>query len=273
MRLSRGFRDMVFPPRGNLTRVHFREREWVEALVPDDETFGLARELILQRVYDRAGGFPPGTVVDCGAHVGLFSLAAAMHASKVVSVEPDPVNFRLLEINRELNRAEHIVCLNRALWSEPGEVSFRRTGQTTGGTVSGDGDLTVQTTTIDDLVAEHGEIDLLKLDIEGAEFAAIEAATSLERVKRIAAELHLDAPGAEAPLVEKLEGCGFRVEVVRAADLYGRGELRSILRNWRALKGQTKLKLGLAAYILAPVEKPRQPENWHELPLLFAFRD
>lgn len=272
MRLSRRARDLIFPPRGNLTRVRFNEGGWVEALVPDDELFGLARELVLQRVYDRAGGFPSGTVIDCGAHVGLFSLAAAQHAAKVVSVEPDPLNFRLLEVNRELNRASHITCLNRALWSEPGEVSFHRTGQTTGGTVSDEGELRVPTTTIDELVAEHGDVDLLKLDIEGAEFPAIEAAGSLDRVKRIAAELHLDEPGAEEPLVRKLAEAGFNVEVIRAADLYGRSELRAIRRNWGALDGQTKVKLGLAAYILAPVEKPRKPENWHELPLLFASR-
>jgi len=49
-----------------------------------------------------------GTVVDIGAHIGLFSLLAstALHATRIVSVEPDPLNFELLAENISANRVE-----------------------------------------------------------------------------------------------------------------------------------------------------------------------
>jgi FkbM family methyltransferase len=272
MELSRKVRDAIFPPRGNLRRVHFKEDDWLTALVPDDELFGLMREMVLQRVYDMAGPLPTGTVVDAGAHVGLFSLVASRRAERVVSVEPDPINYRVLEINRELNRARNITTLNRALWHEEGSVSFGTTSQTTGGSVTGGGDLEVQTVTLDGLVETYGPIDLLKIDIEGAEFPVLARSSSLDRVRRIVGELHLREPGGEAELVAGLERSGFSVRVVRAADLYGPRQVPRILRNWRRLRGETKMKAGVVAYMLAPVTKPRKPEGWHELPLLVAHR-
>jgi len=65
-------KQLFFPARGNLSRLRFYEGGWVSALVPDAERFGLARELVLQRIYDAAGGIAGDTIVDAGANVGLW---------------------------------------------------------------------------------------------------------------------------------------------------------------------------------------------------------
>lgn len=272
MQLPKRFKDFVYPPRGDLVRMRFHERGPIEALVPDDERFGLARELILQRVYDMVGGIPSGTVVDAGAHVGLFSLVASQYASKVVSVEPDPINFKVLSLNVELNEASNVKPINAALWTEPGTVSFGTSWHTTGGSVSGSGDAEVKAVTLEEIVQEVGEVDLLKLDIEGAELKVVPATKVLDKVKRVVAELHLDEPGDERELVETLEGAGFDVELISAESLYRPGEARKVLRNWGALERHTWIKLGVIAYFLAPVEKPRRPEGSRDMPLLVARR-
>lgn len=272
MRLPKKLKDLAYPPRGHLRRLRFRERDWLTALVPDDETFGLSREMILQRVYDAAGGFPSGTVIDAGAHVGLFSLLASQHARHVVSVEPDPVNFRVLEINKQLNRLDNITPVNAALWSEDTELSFSTSWHTTGGAVGADGDLRVRAVSLDGLIEEHGDIDLLKIDIEGAETEVLPKSRQLARVRRIIGELHLHHEGEERPMVEALEAQGFRVRLISASSLYEPRWVRQVLRNWRALDGNLRIKLGLIAFLLAPVQKPRRPPGSRDMPLLVAER-
>lgn len=273
MQLSKRFKDIVFPPRGNLVRMRFREREAVEALVPDDERFGLARELVLQRVYDGLGGFPAGTVIDAGAHVGLFSLVAAQHAEHVIALEPDPVNFRVLQLNLALNKATNVTPINAALWTEPGEIPFQTSWHTTGGRILNSGDEVVETRTLDQLIGEYGEVDLLKLDVEGAENKVIPAAEeALRSVKRIVAELHYYEEAERQAIVTALEKGGFDVSVTPAPELYRAREAAKVARNWRRLDGQTWIKLGAIGYFLAPVDKPRRPAGSREMPLLAAER-
>lgn len=272
MQAPRRLKDLLYPARGDLVRLEFREARWLTAFVPDDERFGLSRELILQRIYDAAGPIGGGTVIDAGAHVGLFSLIAAQHAERVVSLEPDPLNFRVLDLNRRLNEAHNVTALECALWKEDGEVPFRPSWHTTGGSVRRDGKATVAARGLDGLVEEHGPVDLLKLDVEGAEAEVLPAARRLGGVRRIVAELHLSRPGEERPLVDALTDGGFDVRVLPAASLYEPRWARTVLRNWSALRGQAAVKLGLLAYLLLPLEKPRRPAGARDMPLLVASR-
>jgi FkbM family methyltransferase len=273
MQVPAKLKRLVYPARGGLTRLRFRiDDDWLEALVPDDETFGLSRELILQRVYDVFGPPATGTVIDAGAHVGLFSLIAAQHAECVVALEPDPINRDVLALNRRLNRSDRIVIEPAALWSQDGEMPFRTSWHSTGGRVGSDGELRVRTRSLDSLIAEHGDVDLLKLDIEGAEFEVLPAARQLRRVARIVAELHVGDDGEDRPIVRALEASGFHVRLIDAPSLYTRGWIRHVLRNWRSLQGQRKIKLGLLLYLLLPVSKPRRPPGGRDMPLLVAER-
>lgn len=272
-RLLRRVKDLVYPARGDLTSVTFHENgRDVRALLPDDETWGLCREMLLERVYDPPEGLPSGVVIDGGAHVGTFTLVAAQHARTVVAVEPDPVNFRLLQANLALNGLGHVQARNAAIWDEAGETAFETSWHTTGGRVREGGGETVETVTLDALIEPFERVDLLKLDIEGAEERALPAARLLDRVDRVVAELHLRRAGQERPMVEALEAHGFSVEIVPAATFYRPAMLRPVLRHWRSVRGQTKIKLGVAAYLLLPAEKPRRPPGSRDMPLLVATR-
>jgi FkbM family methyltransferase len=265
------FRDAVFPRRGNLTRISFEEGgQTLRAFVPDDELPGLSRELILQRVYDVAS--PRGTVIDAGAHVGLWSLVASRTAERVIALEPDPVNNRVLQLNRELNRAENIECHAAALWTEDGTVAFQSGWNTTGGSVASDGDRRVQARSLDSLIAEYGDIDVLKIDVEGAELEVIPATKHLDRVRVVIGELHLRHPGQETPVVQALQAAGCTVDVIPAPSLYGAAQVPRVIGNWKALHGQLKIKLALVAFLLAPVRKPRRPPGSLDMPLFIARR-
>jgi tRNA G37 N-methylase Trm5 len=51
-------------------------------------------------------------VVDLGAHAGVFSIKAAAVASRVISVEPDAYNFKLLNYNTRVNHLENLILIN-----------------------------------------------------------------------------------------------------------------------------------------------------------------
>ena len=65
-------------------------------------------------------------VVDCGANVGYSSayFLTAFPESRVIAVEPDPENYRVLTRNLEPYGAR-AVALHAALWSRPGQVELR----------------------------------------------------------------------------------------------------------------------------------------------------
>jgi FkbM family methyltransferase len=144
---------------------------------------------------------PARLIVDGGAYTGFSTayLASRYPEATVVAVEPDPGNFDLLTENTRSFR--NVVRLKKALWSQserlsllrrPSDLSWAvmvrrpRDEETDGGSV--------ETTTVPEILAMAGadRIDLLKLDIEGAEseLFAVGQERWLDRVNVIVVELH-----------------------------------------------------------------------------------
>jgi FkbM family methyltransferase len=286
---------LASPGRGDLHTVRFVEGgRQLAAYVPDEEILTLCRELILDRVYERCGlslADCTGTVVDAGAHVGVFSLRAARWARRVVSIEADPVNLAVLELNLQRNAVTNVAARGAALWHEPSADLLVTTSHHSGGGVvvaAGErrpdgpaasprpGRTPIPAVTLDQLVEEVGPIDLLKLDVEGAEFEVLGRSRRLDQVRRIAGEVHLDDEHDErlATLTGRLRRAGFDVDVVDEAELLSGAESRRRFRsNWRSLEGELATKLLVAGYLLAPVRKPlRRAGATHRLPILLARR-
>jgi FkbM family methyltransferase len=256
------------------------------ALCPDDEVFTLSRELILDRIYERRGfalGAGMGTVVDAGAHVGIFSLQASQWAEKVVSIEASKKNFDLLTLNVARNGIKNIDVRNRALWSTSGEWLNLEAMHNSGcGRVNDQfrsnalGNA-VESLSLDDLIGEVGKIDLLKIDIEGAEYKTFSACTKLASIATIVGEMHLENDGDNHlldSLVQKLESTGFSVSLVSEKELYSKEGMTRLRKNLGTLKGNHLIKAIAAAYYMAPIEKPIRPSGTtYELPILVARRE
>jgi FkbM family methyltransferase len=116
-------------------------------------------------------------VWDIGANVGLFSVAAATRADRVIAVEPDAWLVRLLRRSAAAN--DRIEVVEAAVAAEAGSrelIIAKRSRSTnhlagygstqTGGTRRA---ATVRTTTLDELAERYGMPDLVKIDVEGAE--------------------------------------------------------------------------------------------------------
>jgi FkbM family methyltransferase len=101
----------------------------------------------------------------------------------VTSVDPDPVNHEALSELIELNNCSNWRRCQVAVSDSTGTAPFSRSkpGSPMGklGTVAGAETFDVKLTTLDQLIEEVGVPDVIKMDIEGAEVAALRGAKEL----------------------------------------------------------------------------------------------
>jgi len=142
---------------------------------------------------------PGMTVFDVGANCGQYTLlgARAVGASGAMhSFEPIPETFRILEQHVRLNGLGNVTLNQAALWNEATELSLggapglqAQSGRWSAGFAATDPSaVKVRAIRFDDYVHEHGvsRIDLIKIDIEGAEpFMLQGARESLERFRPV----------------------------------------------------------------------------------------
>jgi len=183
-----------------------------------------------------------GVVVDAGANVGFFTLYALENGAKrIYSIEPDPMPFFYLERNFEHNPG--IIPINKAFYvPSDNPLSFDiAIYDSVGSTLTQnnnaewgkdknyhhtfDNKLTteVEAISIQDILKTEKSIDLLKLDIEGAEFDVIEQLESeyWSRIKRLFIEYH----GRPEPLESKLVEHGYQIEYRHRNDQWVSGSI------------------------------------------------
>lgn len=138
-----------------------------------------------RKVYGRSEyGVQPGDVVlDCGANVGAFTREALnLGAKLVVAIEPAPDNLTCLKRNFGDEIADgRVVLYGKGVWDEDAEMVLSANEWSSGGYSftapgpSGKNGLILPLTTIDKVVSELDlqRVDLIKMDVEGAERRAL----------------------------------------------------------------------------------------------------
>ncbi|MDD5109704.1 MAG: FkbM family methyltransferase [Patescibacteria group bacterium] len=129
------------------------------------------------------GVIKPGmTVVDLGANIGYFTLLAARlvgHEGKVFAFEPEPKNFSLLQKNISDNHYRNIVAVQSAVTDKIATVKLFLSRTNKGGhsllpPQDSEGAVLVPSMSINSYFANSpSHIDLIKMDIEGAEPLAL----------------------------------------------------------------------------------------------------
>jgi FkbM family methyltransferase len=180
-------------------------------------------EIFIDRSY--ACPLPPSpTIVDCGANVGIATgfFVAEHPGARVIAIEPDPAAFELLSRNIRSNRWPNVTAHNAAAADKDGTTVFYRDpskpGSLLGSTtrrVLGE-ELTVRTVRLSQLIPDS--VDLLKLDVEGAESEILDelvAAGALARIGAIIVEFHHDPdrPALLADFLQRLGDAGFSCEL------------------------------------------------------------
>jgi FkbM family methyltransferase len=137
-------------------------------------------------------------IMDVGANAGIYSLAALAVQSdaNVHAFEPTPEIANRLRATAKLNGLEHLYVHEAAVLKRAGTVTLRRFRGELGTNdgmnfVSENGvdaaDEKVQAVSLDRFCEDHSidNVDLLKVDIQGHEYAALQGAEELIRAGRI----------------------------------------------------------------------------------------
>ena len=128
-------------------------------------------------------------IFDVGANIGIYALQAARLGATVVAFEPSRLVRHRLVRNIVANRlTESITVVPEAVAAKQGTVEFfeTRTGNwgvgrifAYGHALRGGERYSVPTDSLDNLALRFGTPDLIKMDIEGAEYLAVQGATTL----------------------------------------------------------------------------------------------
>jgi FkbM family methyltransferase len=154
----------------------------------DDLVFMTGHEDELMKYFNPAQG---NIMVDVGAHIGAYTIMASKHVGekgKVIAIEADPANFKILERNIKLNHLTNVIALNIAAFSNQTKLKLylpeQQSGRTIYNTVISSRAVKehpfveVKADTLDRLLNLEGfqTIDWLKIDVEGGEYDVLKGA-------------------------------------------------------------------------------------------------
>jgi FkbM family methyltransferase len=141
--------------------------------------------------------------VDVGANFGLYCTKLQRNFERIIAIEADPVIYELLKEMSPVN----CEAINIVVSDVEGVVSFYATNDSTvnlgGGSMfrpneqewnpgkKADTELRLQAAPLSKILADEKEIDLIKVDVEGAEWRVLEGTEPImSRIERWVIELH-----------------------------------------------------------------------------------
>ncbi|MDY0132795.1 MAG: FkbM family methyltransferase [Desulforegulaceae bacterium] len=161
------------------------------------------KQIFLKEEYNFSTEKHPQVIVDAGANIGLAAIyfANKFPGAKIYSIEPEKKNFELLKNN--VAPYPNIIPIHAALWNKNEEINVIDPGLGNWGFMTSKkqseqdakkpSNSIVPGITIDKLILEYNleEIDILKIDIEGAEKEVFsETLAWINNVNSIIIELH-----------------------------------------------------------------------------------
>lgn len=186
--------------------------------------FPMYEEIFVRQIYKFQARGPRPRIIDGGANIGLATIywKRAYPDSRITAFEADPAIASTLRRNVLSFGATDVEVVPCALWTSSGAGRFLADGADSGRLDLDAGaaaSAQVATVRLRDYLEDP--VDLLKLDVEGAETQLLrDCADRLSRVKRIFVECHsfADRPQTLAELLAILQSAGFRVYLQNSND-------------------------------------------------------
>jgi FkbM family methyltransferase len=186
-------------------------------------------------------------VVDAGAYPGDYTIFAATRAGSsghVIAFEPDEANRTVLGRNLAARKLENVTIVPKGLWNSEAVLKFEPGGFGAKVVCSNKGGATIPVTTLDLALSRLGiaNIDVLKMDIEGAEIQAVEGCReTLSRSNAFVciASYHLvDGADTSARMEAFLRSVGYQAHTGHPRHLTTYGKHRNGEQGFGAPGGQ-----------------------------------
>jgi len=198
------------------------------------ETWRNALHIFYRLDYEQLEEFRPRegwTVLDVGAFIGLYTLRAARLVGArgtVISVEPLNDNLKYLTLNVTVNSLRNVTLVAGCAWVSWGEALMYVPGSAVNATLSrkyaeamggASRVVRVRCLPLDSLIKMTGGVDLLKIDVEGAELHLVRGSPGIRPglVDRVVIEVHTDVV-RPSEIAEALEERGYGVFVYLPGD-------------------------------------------------------
>jgi FkbM family methyltransferase len=181
-------------------------------------------------LFEAEGDSP--VILDCGANIGIATLffKYLYPKARISSFEADPATASMLQKNVEQNHLGDVSAYNLMLSNSEGEHPFYVAGDVVG---------SLRMSAVPDRIANHrkimvkagklsqyvdGPVDLLKLDVEGAEFGVmtdLKCSGKIAQIRRMVIEYHHKIDGQTSCLAKflaLLEEAGFEYQISGGCD-------------------------------------------------------
>jgi FkbM family methyltransferase len=173
----------------NEARLSFLLRDFIDVAVAD--------EVFVDEVYEFSDPGQPAVILDLGSHIGLSILwfHARFPEARIYGFEPDPASFELLK--RNTADIANVTVHNIAVGGSHRQAEFFPAGHSWLSSLlptatSANGGITVEVQPIERILADIGitRADVIKLDVEGAEWEILERTTLDSVADIVLGELH-----------------------------------------------------------------------------------
>lgn len=164
-------------------------------------------------------------IIDCGAYMGLsvYYFKTLFPKARIIAFEAEPKLFEVLSKNIAAHNLEDVQAYNRAVWDEDTELVFYAGNSMSSSLIFDVGEkgtpVRVKTIRLKEFLQQP--VDLLKIDIEGAEVQVIkDIRDDLNLVERVFIEYHsiVGKEQALGELLDILTKAGFRYYIQHAKD-------------------------------------------------------
>jgi len=198
-----------------------------QARLKNSSDYGIVKQVIMKEEYSLAVSFfkaqnlTPKVIIDAGSNIGATAIYLKHHypRTQLFCIEPEEENFDLLKTNLSMYVNDGSVELYQAGLMGKSDLNlainsnFRDKSSCARQVIVDQKDNGLKSITVMDLLKQHNlkRIDLLKMDIEGAEVFLIEEGSDvsfLDITKCIAIEIHDEVVDREK-VYELLRNKGF----------------------------------------------------------------
>lgn len=188
----------------------------------------LNEEIFVQNIYYFEASTNQPVIIDCGANIGMSVIyfKKLFPRAEITAFEANPFAFKLLVKNLKTNELEDVKLHNVALYDEEAEISLYM-GNYNKATplcsirneIGTQNQIKAKTRKLSDFIGNLDRIDLIKIDVEGAELQVINDlfdSKLIKKAEKYIIEYHLNLGSDKSTLsdfLKKFESNGFNYNI------------------------------------------------------------